>query len=433
VSRAPNLRTLGVLLTGRAAFRASIVVSAPLLLAAWGPAMFAPYAVAVGTTLVLNPLVGSGTEKSAGTLVPRLDGRPFARRVLAAHLLTAGAIATGSLAGAGLLATLHPDRTVLWLLAGATNIGFGAVQALVAYWRILGVPAVDSACHGVLAAVTVGGLALAVTGTGPATYLALQAATATLMCGALVVALRGRLARPRRRLVRLVTRTTLLMGGNTLLATAPTSVVLAVLGYWAGAAEVSHVYVALAGYTVLANIVDYLLRIYQPWLTTRLRTRPEAVLGPVGRAARRCRDVIAPIAALVVLASASLSGHVGHADSVGLTGALVATAAIAPVLLAVVAVTWVLENGSTATLGWTLQAGLTGLTGTAVLAVLLVPRLAGTGALLAVLAGAVAQLALIVAPLTNAANAANAKNAKNSALDNRSRDDTCRSQPVDTG
>ncbi len=72
----PRLRVVAVLLGGRAAFRGALVLSAPLLLALWGAAAFAPFAVAVGTTLVLSPLVGSGAEKSAGMLwlEPTPDG-----------------------------------------------------------------------------------------------------------------------------------------------------------------------------------------------------------------------------------------------------------------------------------------------------------------------------------------------------------------------
>jgi len=394
VTAAPPLRVVGVLVAGRVAFRGAVVASAPLLLAAWGTEEFGPYALALGSTLVLNPLVGSGTEKSAGTLLPRarlsrVDG--FARRLLAAHLGTAAAIAAGSLLLTAPFALADPDRAGLWLLAGATNVGFGAVQALVAYWRVLGVPHADPVSFGVLAAATGCGVVLAfAAGLGPVGYLVLQAGTAGTVAATLAAVLRARLARPRRRTVRLVARTTTLMGLNTLLATAPVSVVIAVLGGRSGPVAVSHLYVAVTAYTVLGNVLDYLQRVYQPWLTTTLRVRPADVYRPAGRCARLVRDVAAPAGALVVAGSWGLDPP---------AAALGGMAAIAPVLLAAALLTWVLENAATAALGRTTRAGLAGLATTTLTAVLLAAPLGASGALLGLLAGATVHIALLGAYL----------------------------------
>ena len=389
----PPLRMVLTLLAGRAAFRGMVVLSAPLLLAAWGADVFGPYALAMGSTLVLNPLVGSGTEKSAGTLVPRYRP-PAADRVLGAHLVVAAAITGCSLLLAVPFALADPDRAELWLLAGATNVGFGAVQALVAYWRVLGQPSADPASFGVLAIVTAGGLALAgFAGLGPQTYLALQAGTAAAVCAVLVLRLRGhiRLRRLRRRALRLVARTTVLMGTNTLLATAPFSVVVAVLGGQWDPATVSHFYVALTVYTIAGNVLDYLQRVYQPWLTTALRATPERVLEPTRRGARLGRAVLAPVGALAVVTAGWTLGPV--------LAPLAGMVAVTPTLMMVALVLWVRENAVTATLGATTRAGIIGLAGTAAVALLLVPPLAATGALLALLLGAAVQLPLLATAL----------------------------------
>jgi hypothetical protein len=376
------------LLAGRAAFRGAIVLSAPLLLVAWGTGTFAPYALAMGGTLVLNPLVGSGTEKSAGTVLPRYPRRPAADRLLTAHLLTAATITGGCLLLATVFAAVDPHRAGLWLLAGTTNVGFGAVQALVAYWRVLGLPMADPASFGVLAAVTAGGLVLVVfAGAGPMAYLALQAASAGTVSAALVLGLRRRLRRPRGRTVRLVTRTTLLMGANTLLATAPFSVVIAVLGGQSDPGPVSHVYVAVTAYSIVGNVLDYLQRIYQPWLTTALRADPDRIRRPFRRVARLGRNVLAPAGALAVGAA----GWVLDPPAATLVG----MAAVAPTLVAVALSVWVLENAATSRLLVTTRAGAVGLVSTVATAVLLVRPLGATGALLALLVGAAVQQALL--------------------------------------
>jgi len=375
------------LLAGRAAFRGAIVLSAPLLLAAWGPETFGPYALAMGSTLVLNPLVGSGTEKSAGTVIPRYRG-PAADRLLTAHLLTAGTITGGCLLLATVFAVVDPRMAGLWLLAGATNVAFGVVQALVAYWRVLGTPIADPASFGVLAVVTAGGIALAAfAGAGPTVYLALQAGSAGAVSAALVLGLRRRLRRPRGRTVRLVTRTTLLMGANTLLATAPFSVVIAVLGGQSDPGTVSNVYVAVTAYSIVGNVLDYLQRVYQPWLTTALRSDPDRIRGPFRRTVRLGRNLLAPAGVLAVFAT----GWAFDPSIASLAG----MAAVAPMLIAVALVIWALENTATAMLGATTRAGTVGLASTAVTAIVLVRPFGATGALLALLVGAAVQLALL--------------------------------------
>jgi hypothetical protein len=390
---------VATLLAGRGAFRGALVFSAPLLLAAWGPATFAPYALAMGTTLVLNPLVGAGTERAAGALLPR--ARRTGAHVLSAHVLVTAVTSAGLLTMTVPFAVVDTDRAALWLLAGATNVGFGAVQAIVACWRALGVPWMDAAAHTTLAAVTAGGVAAAaLAGAGPAEYMALQAGTAATVSGALLLGMRRRLARrlgrASRRVTRLVAGTTVLMGTNALLATAPVSVVIAAAGMRADPRQIGHLYIALTGYTVLANVVDYLQRVYQPWLTGTLTARPAAIVTPVRRTARGSLRIVTPAAALAVVACGLTLD--------GIAAPLAATLAVVPVLLTVALLVFVLENRRLGGLVRTTAAGLAGLAATGLAALLAVPLLA-TGAILALLAGAAVQLALLI-PLLDRATVA---------------------------
>jgi hypothetical protein len=352
------------------------VLSAPLLLLAWGPARFGAYAAALGTTLVLNPLVGSGAEKSALLLVPRAVRG--GRRLLGAHVTVSLAAAGGSLAVAVAVALSDRGGAVL-LLAAATNVGLGVVQAFAAFARVVGRPLADAGTYAALATVVLAGVLGAQAGLGPVGYLAAQAVATVAAAGVLAALLRPRPVRPGRRLLRLAARTSTLMGANTLLATAAVSLVFAVLAGRGEDAAAGHLYVALAGYTVLGNLVDYLQRVYQPRLSTALARAPGRLLG-AARAGTRAALLACPLAAAVLLLAASRLP--------GLPGALAAVAAVAPALAGVAVLTWLLENLDAASLRATTAAAAAGLAATAATALVAVPALGAPGALLALLAGA---------------------------------------------
>lgn len=376
---APGPATVGVLLLGRTAFRGATVASAPLLLAAWGADRFGAYAAALGTTLVLNPLVGSGVEKSALLLLPR--SRRTGRRLLGAHVAVGAGVAAVSLLAVSLLA-LGPAVSRLVLLAAATNVALGLVQAQAALARAQGRPLADAAGYGVLAVGVAGGVAAARGGLGPTGYLALQATAAAAVTAALVVTLDPGPARPGRRLLRLTVRTGAYMGTNTLLATAAVSLVFGLLhGPAAGT-----LYLALTAYTVLGNLVDYLQRVYQPRLAVALATRPVALLA-AARAATTVGLLALPLPLLVLVAGAPRLPE--------LPAALVAVVAITPVLAGAAVLVWLLENLDAAALRRTTTAGLAGLAVTAVTGPLAVPALGAVGALLALLAGAAVQTLLL--------------------------------------
>lgn len=380
----PGMRVVVVLLAGRSAFRGSVVLSAPLLLAIWGTETFAPYAVAVGTTLVLNPLVGSGAEKSAGLLLARATAvadQPGRARMLGAHLTVAPLIAAVSLLVAVALLARLPGPMDVYVLAAAMNVGFGAVQALVAYWRVLGRPYVDAVSHSALAVATVVGLVLAaMNDIGPQSVLGLQAGAALSIAAILVVALRHRAAGPRRHELAVTARTTALMGANTLLATASVTVVFALLAQRGLGTAASQLYLAVVAYSVLANLFDYLLRVFQPWLTGVLAEGAPVLLRTAERGSRLGLLVLVPLAAAaVVVFSRWVSGT---------AQAFLVMAAVAPALLTVACLVWLMENLDSRTLLGTVAAGALGLISTAVAGSVLVSSSAMAGAALALLAGA---------------------------------------------
>ena len=378
----PRLRVVAVLLAGRSMFRGTLVLSAPILLSMWGDQAFAPYAVAVGTTLVLNPLVGSGSEKSAALLLSRKAAGSVDRgRLLGAQLAVGVAIALVSMIVAVALAVTLPGPADLFLLAAVANIGFGAVQAHVGYWRVLGRPYLDAVSFGVLAAATVAGLILASVGNaGPRVVLTVQAVAAMSVAATLVLGLRHRITKPRRTDFAVTARTTVLMGANTLLATAAISVVFAILARGGMEVAAGHIYLAILGYTILGNLLDYLLRVFQPWLASSLSDGAPTVVRSAERASRLGLTLLVPLsAAAVVLLSRSLSGP---------AEAILAVALVTPALLAVAALVWLLENFDTRTLVGTVLAGALGLVATAVTASALLAYSAVAAAALALLAGA---------------------------------------------
>ncbi len=380
----PPRRVVAVLLAGRGAFRGTVILSAPVLLALWGGQAFAPYAVVVGTTLVLNPLVGSGAEKSAGALLGReaaAGGTAGRGGLLGAHLAVGGGIAVGSLVAATTLLPWLSGSADLYLLAAATNVGFGAVQAVVGYWRVLGRPYLDTVGHGVLAAAVALGVALSAwAGAGPREVLAVQAVTALSTAAVLGVTLCRRAARPRRPELVLTARTTFLMGANTLLATAAVSVVFAMLAQRGLVAAASVLYLAVVAYTVLANLLDYLLRVFQPGLAASLAAGTTAILRTAERASRVGLAVVVPLSAGAVLGlDRVLDGAAEAAAAVG---------AVAPALLSVAALVWLLENVDTGTLVGTTLAGVLGLAATVAAGSALLSSFPVAGAALALLAGA---------------------------------------------
>lgn len=379
----PRMRVVIVLLAGRSAFRGTVVLSAPVLLALWGKEAFASYAVAVGTTLVLNPLVGSGAEKSAGKLLARETGGAedaSRNRLMGAHLAVVPLIAALSGVVALVVVPYLPGPTELYLLAAATNIGFGAVQALVGYWRVLGRPYVDAASHTALAVVTVLGVVLAaLADAGPQVVLGLQALVALAITGGLAAALLHRAVKPCRSELARTARTTVLMGANTLLCTAALSVLFAMLVWHDLTAAASHLYLAVAVYTVVANLLDYLLRVFQPWLAAALADGATSLLRTAERSSRLGLLVLVPLSAATVLL---LNGQLS-----GTAQAMLAVGAVAPALLAVAALIWVLENLDLATLIGTVLAGALGLFTTCAVAYALLSTSAVIGSALALLVG----------------------------------------------
>ncbi len=282
-----------------------------------------------------------------------------------------------------------PGPTELYVLAALTNVGFGAVQALVAYWRVLGRPYVDPSSHAVLASATAIGLLLAAfAAAGPEMVLGIQATVAFVVTGALGVSLRHRVAKPRRADLVITGRTTILMGANTLLATAALSVVFALLAQRGLATSAGQLYVAIVGYTVVANLFDYLLRVFQPWLGALLAEGAPALVRTATQVARWSLVALVPLTIGTVLILSRWF--------TGTALALLVVAAVAPALLATAAFTWLLENLDSATLLGTVLAGILGLLTTVLTGSALLSAEPIAGSALALLAGATVTAAVLL-------------------------------------
>ncbi|GAB4588124.1 hypothetical protein [Nocardia sp. IFM 10818] len=264
----PTIGTVLSLLAGRGAFRIAYHTMALMLLAFWGAEVFGVYAGAVGATAWIA-LLSSGAEKTVLKLVPRLP-RTANAVVRTAVLTSAAPLAIAALCtvvAAGSAAVVYP-------LAAAWSAGLGLLTVVVAVHRAAGRPSRDSRGFLMLTA-----LLLIATGAGtrltPAGQLLLLA---MITCGAALwsargigVALSATSARPRRHVTAAVLRSELLLGLYEPLGAASVGVLYAVLALGSRHGDSTTLYLALLVSSVVGSLLLYLLRIYQPASSVRLR------------------------------------------------------------------------------------------------------------------------------------------------------------------
>ncbi len=292
-------RAMLSLIAGRTAYRMALYAASVLLLAAWGRAEFAPYAAAMGAATWLITVVQMGPEKTALKLLPR------ARR-------THGDIADGLrvfglaapvlplVVAVALLATAPSSHAALYAVAVAQSVALGSVMLGVALHRALNRPRMDTLTFVLLAAGTVVLISLTFRpGISPIAYLSGQL---VLTLAAVVMLLRKRADTPRtgRRMRRLLTGTSVLMGAPEVLMTAGTSVLYVELAATGHARQSSELYVVLQGWALIIAFVYLVQRVLQPRLSAWLAARPAAE--GASRAVRMARVVI--VASAVWLAGA---------------------------------------------------------------------------------------------------------------------------------
>lgn len=384
----PAARTVVALVVGRGGFRIAYHGIALGLLAIWGADVFAVYASAVGATAWIA-LLSSGPEKAVLKLVPRLPHTAAA--VVRTGLLTAAV----PLAVAALLVVVTVGSSaVVYPLAAAWSAGVGLMTVAVAVHRAAGRSTRDSRGFLVLAVLLAASVVIAaVADLSPVAELALLV---LITLGVAAWSARGTapvaslLTRPRRGVTAAIVRAELMLGVYEPLGSAGVGVLYAVLALSDQRDSSTTLYLALLISSVVGSLTLYLLRIYQPVSSLRLR-------GAGGRAgmdlARR------------LLTAALISGVLGCALVVALlAGNLSATALIAlllcfeiPIHAVVSLALFILENAGRRELNVAAASAATQFGAVVVLAALLVPA-HGPPAALWVLVASYAVLAVTTLP-----------------------------------
>jgi hypothetical protein len=392
------------LVAGRGAWRVAINLSNVGLLAAWGAAVFAGYASAVGRTVALIPLVSCGVEKAALKLLPRAR---VARPLLVAAFLTVGCLlALPFLAWVAAEAVWRRSGTEpLQLAVVPLQALLGLNLVLVGLARALGRPRHDPLNFLALAAALLlltamaAGLGLPPLGVVLAELAAVAALDIALL-RALPVAPRFAGLLRRRGLLRGLLRTMALIGAYDVAVGASLSLVFVTLSATRFRGESGLLLLVISLWSLLFNGFAYLLRVFQPQVSVALRAG--------GMQARQHALRLARLAAVAVagwlglLGVAALLGGGLPAVLRGLPLPLAAALVLLPrlpVLALAGGATWLLENADPGSLRLAATAAAGGLAGVAILSAVLVPWLGAPGAMLALSGFEVVQVAVLLGGL----------------------------------
>jgi hypothetical protein len=410
---APEARRVGPgmllsLLVGRGAWRASLALSNLVLLAAWGSAVFARYAVVFGSSVALVQLVSCGVEKAALKLVPRARS---ARSLLVGGFLASGCVlAIPFLAWALAAFALHrPGAGAFQVAVVAFQVLLGLNLVLVAMQRALGRPGYDVANFSTLAValLAIAGLAV-VAGLTP---LQVTAAEALVVAGLdvallrrLPVAPRVRALRRRRRLLRGMLRTMALIGAYDLAGAAALSLVFVVLAGTRFRGDAGWLLLVTTMWSLVFSGFTYVLRVLQPQVSVAIG---RGMVEPRRRALRLTRLAALGAGGWLLLVGAAMLAH--HGDVLGwlrgLPLPLLAAAVVLPrlPLLALAGgAGYVLENSDAGSLLLAAAASATALAGVLGLSLLLVPLAGVPGAILALSGFEVIQVIALLAGLSAA-------------------------------
>lgn len=404
------------LMAGRAAFRLGSQVMPVALLLVWGDTVFDGYAHAMGLSLWLV-LLPAAAEKAALTVLPRTRVLTAALARLTVALAAAPAVLlTAALVVAVLLAP--GGQTALYLAAAAWSGATGLLMALSGLHRLRGRPLLDARAFTAAAALVV--VATVVTwlvGWGPSAHLLFLLGGALVLVAAMVAVLpaawvplrplpgssgrrpllgsSGRRPVPdaaaRRPLLGRFARRATLMGLPELADAAATSAVFAVLALTGRTSDSGPLYLALVLAAVTGALLTYLLRVYQPATSARLR-------GPAGGGGRAQAERLLRLAlrlglgfAVVLagwLAVPSARTVLTVTDGTAAYLVLALLVAVEVVVFAlVVYAAFLLENTNSRVLTATSSAALVGLVATVLAAVPLVPPLGAAGGLAALVLG----------------------------------------------
>jgi hypothetical protein len=390
---------------GRGAWRVAINLSNVGLLAAWGAAVFAGYASAVGRTVALIPLVSCGVEKAALKLLPRAR--------IARPLLVAAFLAVGCLLALPFLAWVAAEA--VWRRSGTDPLQLAVVPlqallglnlVLVGLARALGRPRQDPLNFLALAAALLlltamaAGLGLPPLGVVLAELAAVAALDVALL-RALPVAPRFAGLLRRRGLLRGLLRTMALIGAYDVAVGASLSLVFVTLGATRFRGESGLLLLVISLWSLLFNGFAYLLRVFQPQVSVALRAGGMQARQQALRLARLAAVGVA--GGLGLLGVAALLGGGLPAVLRGLPLPLAAALVLLPrlpVLALAGGATWLLENTDPGSLRLAATAAAGGLAGVAILSAVLVPWLGAPGAILALAGFEVFQVAVLLGGLS---------------------------------
>ncbi|QIS03134.1 hypothetical protein F5X71_13165 [Nocardia brasiliensis] len=388
----PAPATVLTLLAGRGGFRLTYQGIALVLLGVWGADRFAEYASAVGATAWIA-LLSSGPEKSVLKLLPRLrhTGAVVVRTAVLTSAVPLVLALLASAVSAGSAFVVYP-------LAAAWSASIGLLTVLVAAHRAAGRPERDSGGFLLLAvamAAAVG--AGAAWGFSPAVQLAVLLTVTLCVAGWAARGVRSMTARPRRGSILAIVRAQLLLGLYEPLGSAAVGVLYATLALSGQRAGSTTLYVALLVSSVIGSGTLYLLRIYQP--VSSLRLRGAGAHSGIGFARR-------------LLRAASGAGVLGCVLALVLAGSVSATALVVVLLCFEIAVhalvsaaLFLLENTGPRELRVAALGAATQFGAAALLAALLVPAYGPPAALGALVASYAVLAASTLPRLTRAAAA----------------------------
>ena len=389
-----DTRMLAALVAGRGLYRVSVLAAAMLLIGAWGSQAFSPYAAAMGTYAFVLPVIASGIEKSALTLLPRASaGQPA---LIGSFLAVAAGLC--ALFSAGLLGAGAAGASIgsIGFAVGGLAVLLAVNQMLVGLHRALGRPLRDLANFVALSVATVAAtLPALIAGSGVLDYVVTLAACVTALNVALLAAL-GRWSRPCRADLVRTARTVTLMGVADVAGGVTTAALFVILAASAVAEQTTSFYVTMTVAALVFGIVEYVLRVVQPQVSL-------ALARDAANARRRVRRLGTAIVAgglsyvALVVGSAIAVADVTPPPSGSWPWAPAVTLLVLclPVFFATAILNYVLENLDARSLRLTATGSAAGVVGAVGAGLLTIPRWGAFGAVAALTMGEIVHAAAV--------------------------------------
>jgi hypothetical protein len=375
-------RTVISLMIGRGAYRLAFQAANLALLLTWGTAVFGGYAAALGVSAWLM-YVGVAVEKSALKLLPRTQ-RLVPRVVRLCLVITATPLVACLIALAVTEAVAPGRRATLYLLAATWFVSSGLLGVLAALQRLAGHPERDRRAFLALAVAIVASLLITWRlDLSPAGQLMLIDAAVVVLAVALAVTLptawrRVEVRHRRAGVLRALLRATVMLGTYDLASALAATVLYTTMAATGREDQTSPLYLALLISGVIGSALVYLLRIWQPHTSDRLRGTGAA---DGRRLARRLLALVSAggLALLVVIAGYAATGQFHRRPAIGQVACFTAAEIVLFTLLTFA--TFLVENTDSAALRITSGSAVIGLAATALIGAPLVIEFGAAGAM----------------------------------------------------